>query len=168
MAKRESVFGDEWRTCLREHYKYVIRENDTRTETTFTPILYDVGFREDDLQALYREATMRSDDLPDDFVPDMQRAGEKRVEDAVETAEELPLATAGASFVTHPAECQCAACMDEVLEIGHDADGQPLVHPANPEAGEGHQFQVLKPEDAADGEDAPDDDADRPQQMSMF
>lgn len=80
MAKRESVFSDEWRRCLREHYKYVKRNQDTATEETLTPILEKVGFREDELRRLTIEATMRADDMPDDFVPDMEQIVTEPVE----------------------------------------------------------------------------------------
>jgi hypothetical protein len=117
MAKRESVFGNEWRRCLEEHYKYVVKKQDKRTETTLTPILHRFGFSETELKQLYIEATMRAEDMPDDFVPDMQQAGAGNVEEnqAVES-----------SFQVHPAECSCPSCMDTVLELGHDEEGQPL------------------------------------------
>lgn len=117
MAKRPSVFGDEWRRCLREHYKYVAQKQDKRTEASLTPILNRFGFTEDELKQLYIEATMRAEDMPDDFVPDMQQAGAENVE-AKQTVEP--------SFQVHPAECNCPGCMEQVLEIGHDEEGQPL------------------------------------------
>ncbi|MEM9952346.1 MAG: hypothetical protein AAF846_12125 [Chloroflexota bacterium] len=120
MAKRESVFADEWRRCLREHYKYVVKQQDKNTEETLTPILERFGFREDELRRLEIEATMRADDMPDDFVPDMEL---KEVE-SVEVSDEAPQAET--TFTVHPAECQCADCMDVVLEEGHDEDGQPI------------------------------------------
>jgi hypothetical protein len=117
MAKRASVFGDEWRRCLKEHYKYVVKQQDKRTESTLTPILNRFGFTEDELKGLYIEATMRAEEMPEDFVPDMQQLGAENVEEkqTVET-----------SFQVHPAECNCPSCMEEVLELGHDEEGQPL------------------------------------------
>ncbi|MGJ3240238.1 MAG: hypothetical protein ACFE0Q_16135 [Anaerolineae bacterium] len=138
MAKRESVFADEWRRCLREHYKYVIKTNDTPTATTLTPILERFGFRSDELRQLEIEATIRADDMPDDFVPDMQPPATESVE-----VVQQPQST----FITHEAECTCPSCMDQVLEIGHDEDGQPLAEP---------QEQA----------DQPDDDL--PKQKSLF
>lgn len=151
MAERSSIFQEEWRKCLNEHYKYVIREDDKVTERTLTPILHRIGYTDDDLQRLYMEATMRAEDLPDDFLPDRERALATEETTALEP-----------SFKVHPAECQCAACMDDVLEIGHDDDGQPLAHPPEPEEAEGNVFAVAKP-----GDDA-EDDPDKPKQMSMF
>lgn len=117
MSKRESVFSDEWRRCLREHYKYVVRQQDNNTKETLTPILEKFGFREEELRRLAVEATMHVDDVADDFVPDMELLDEQSVED-----DKAPEVT----FVTHPAECTCPSCMDTVLEAGHDDDGQPL------------------------------------------
>jgi hypothetical protein len=117
MAKRESVFGNEWRRCLKEHYKYVVKKQDKRTETTLTPILHRFGFSETELKQLYIEATMRAEEMPDDFVPDMQQAGAGNVEEN---------RTVESSFQVHPAECSCPSCMDTVLELGHDEEGQPL------------------------------------------
>ncbi len=120
MAKRESVFGDEWRRCLREHYKYVKRNQDTATEETLTPILERFGFREDELRRLTIEATMRADDMPDDYVPDMEQIEPESVEETKQ---------AETGFVVHPAECSCPECMDIVLDEGHDEEGQPIEAP---------------------------------------
>lgn len=134
MAKRSSVFGDEWRRCLREHYKYVVRTQDRATEATLVPILQRFGFREDELRALYVEATMHIDDMPEGFVPDLQRLSAASVQVDERT------------FAIHPAECSCPACMNQVLEIGHDEDGQPI---------------------AEEEQDTPPD-ADLPRQKSLF
>lgn len=66
-----SIFAEEWRECLRAQFIHVVRENDQKTLETLKGVMYDVGFREDDLKAMYIEATMRADDMPEDFVPDM-------------------------------------------------------------------------------------------------
>lgn len=121
MAKRESVFADEWRRCLKQHYKYVIGKQDKRTEETLIPIMQRAGFRDDDLRQLYLEATMHVDDVPDDFVPDMERVVSESVKDNEQT------------FQAHPAECTCPACMELVLEEGHDEEGQPLEEEAKDE-----------------------------------
>jgi len=124
MAKRESVFSDEWRRCLREHYKYVKRNQDKATEETLTPILERFGFREDELRRLTIEATMRADDMPDDFVPDMELSEPEFVEEV------KPVET---GFIVHPSECSCADCMDVVLDEGHDEEGQPIEEPEEDE-----------------------------------
>lgn len=106
MSQR-SIFNEEWRRCLREHYKYVVRQGDTLTEKSLQRVLYSpsAGFTEDELKQLYLEATLRTEDLPDGFVPDIER-----------------------TFTVHPAECQCTVCQAEAFDItaGHNAEGQPL------------------------------------------
>jgi len=125
MSERSSVFSTEWRKCLAEHYKYIVREGDRNTEETLVPRLLAVGFREDDLRQLYREATMRAEDLPEDFLPDPAKA--LAPDDSAAAAPET-------TFQTHPAECGCPSCMDLVLEEGHDDEGQPLPMPDPEEA----------------------------------
>jgi hypothetical protein len=66
-----SIFADEWRECLREHYMYVIRERDEITRPTLTNVMLEAGFSEDELAELRVRATMRADEMPDDFVPYM-------------------------------------------------------------------------------------------------
>lgn len=103
---RQSPFSEEWRSCLREHYKQTVRENDRATLETLSGVMNSVGFREDDLKALYLEATMRTEDMPDGFVPPLDLL-------------EQPLPN------RHPAECQCPQCVSTDV-VPHDADGQPL------------------------------------------
>jgi hypothetical protein len=110
MAER-SVFFTEWRRCLEEHYREVIRHEDKTTEKSLTGVLHRVGFTDSELRELYLEATMKADGTAADFVPDMSK---------------LP-------FKVHPAECTCAACMDKALEVGHDAEGQPVTPEPVPE-----------------------------------
>ncbi|MEL6525051.1 MAG: hypothetical protein AAFQ07_05005 [Chloroflexota bacterium] len=156
MAKRPSIFGDEWRRCLEEHYKYVVRRQDMETEETLRPHMYTAGFRDDDLKQLEITATMRADDMPDDYVPDMLA----ETQEDIGIIEEMPTVnetTPDTTFVTHPAECQCAACMDAVLEDGHDEEGQPLDEDAKREQAEREAHAQAK-------EDTPD----TPKQRSLF
>lgn len=143
-----NIFAEEWRRCLREHYKYVIRQHDKVTEKTLVGVLHRVGFTDDDLRQLYLEATLRTEDMRGDSLPDLHK---------------LP-------YQMHPAECACAACMDAVLDIGHNAEGQPLspdevVPTAEPA---GVIFAVAKPNADAADEDKPEAPKDTPRQMSMF
>jgi hypothetical protein len=110
-----SVFDDEWRDCLREHYKHVIRTGDRVTLPTLTDVLTAVGFRDDELRDLRLEATLRADDLPDDFVPDLDILGQPTT----------PAPAEAEVFQPHPLECQCPACQEIALRP-HDADGQPI------------------------------------------
>lgn len=162
----QSIFFEEWRRCLREHYMYVIRTQDRVTEKTLVNVLHRVGFSDDELRELYMQATMRSEDVVGDFVPDMEK---------------LP-------FRAHPAECACPACLEKALEIGHDAEGQPAapepVPLPEPEPA-GNVFAAAKIEDSFGPEEitaegpATDDntpakgkkkkkDTSKPKQMSMF
>lgn len=51
-----SIFFNEWRSCLREHYRYVLRTEDWITEKTLRELLLGVGgFSEDEIHALYEE-----------------------------------------------------------------------------------------------------------------
>lgn len=69
----DRIFADDWRDCLREHYKHVIRQQDARTQATLEYVLtHELGFREDDLFVLRVEAT-RAESMPDDFVPEEVR-----------------------------------------------------------------------------------------------
>jgi hypothetical protein len=117
----ESIFSQEWRRCLREHYKHVVRAEDKITEASLTKVLRSqaINFSEEELRQLYVEATMR--DMPDEFVPDMEKATEPG--EAIVTSDP----DSEKSFVAHPAECTCAACMESTInEDLHDEDGQPL------------------------------------------
>lgn len=71
MADNRSIFSDDWRECLMEQYKDVVRRNDTLTETSLVRVLHEVGFRDDELRELKLYATMRADELAGDFVPDL-------------------------------------------------------------------------------------------------
>ena len=133
-----SVFSEEWRACLREQYKHVIRNDDQITLPSLTRVMQRVGFGEDELSQLRVQATMRIEDVPDDFVPDL---------DILQ-----PQITDDQSFQPHPLECQCPQCVDMNL-IPHDEEGQPLSE-------EDVQELVEKQKHEADDDD--------PKQLSMF
>lgn len=146
MSRR--IFTDDWRDCLREQYKSVIRQQDKRTEATLTEVLYEVGFTQDELAALRFEATLRADNLPDEFVPEevaqQYYAGvDAPAEPVLESAAELP-AEAETQAVEEDAEDAEPELLDELaVEADMTDDDLP---------------------DAADG----DADPDQPQQLSMF
>lgn len=71
MSDNDSIFADDWRESLAAHYKDVVRRGDDHTEHTLVSVLHALGFREDDLRQLKIEATMRAEDVSDDFVPDL-------------------------------------------------------------------------------------------------
>ncbi len=69
---QESIFRDEWRESLCAHYMDVVRRDDQKTLRTLTDVMVEVGFSERELAELRVRATIRAEDMPDDFVPDMQ------------------------------------------------------------------------------------------------
>ncbi len=51
-----SIFFDEWRTCLQEHYRYVLKTQDWVTEKTLREVLMKVGeFSEEEIVMLQEE-----------------------------------------------------------------------------------------------------------------
>ena len=139
-----SVFSEEWRICLREHYKSTIRNNDQVTLTSLVGVMHRTGFTEDELRQLEVEATMRTDDVAEDFVPNLEILETPSQENA---------------FQPHPLECQCPQCM-EINMIPHDDEGQPI------------EFDPDDPENPANkapiNTDDEDEDEDSPAQLSMF
>ncbi len=103
-----SVFSDEWRQCLREQYKNVVRAGDNITLPSLTDVMQQVGFTEDELRQLALATTLHVDDLPDEFVPDLE---------ILQPAEQ--------TFQPHPLECQCPECV-QINLVPHDDEGQPL------------------------------------------
>ena len=159
------VFADDWRDTLREQYKYVIQQGDKRTEATLIEVLHEVGFTENELAALRLEATMRAEDMPDDFVPDEVKgmvagvdvpaeAAEADISDAIEEVEpEVVIADeaddSGESDKDEEETDAEAATYDELVEM---AD--------TPAPGEVVDEEI--------NDAAPEDDDDEPQQMSLF
>ena len=147
---QKSIFFDEWRECLQAHYTTFVQQeylpNQTRkthAKDALEGVLNRVGFSEDDLHTLYVRATMRAEDVPDNFVPEM-------------------------TFQAHPGECQCADCMDAVLTLNHDAEGQPVpIEPTpapEPEA-EGNLFVVAKRSTLFQLDDLEDEPVPLPQEV---
>jgi hypothetical protein len=136
-----SIFSDDWRDCLREQYKSVLRQGDGKTEASLAAVLHELGFTEEDFARLRVEATIRAEDMPADFVPDLNILQQPASSEQ----------TAGNDFQPHPLECQCPACVEMNL-TPHDEDGQPLPadeKPSTPEA-----------------ED--EEDTDQPKQLGLF
>lgn len=148
MSDTYNPFGDEWRDCLREHYKYVVRHDTRVTLESLRQVLLGGErplFHDDELRALYIEATIRADDMPDDFVPDLlTESDDMPALDALPDVPENP---------AHPLECQCPSCV-EINRIPHDDEGQPLDDEALAELHE----ELSRKADADDG----------PQQLSLF
>ena len=170
---RRSVFFDEWLSSLRAQYQHVVRADDRVTLPSLTEVMRQVGFSETELRQLRLDATMRADEVADDFAPDLAILDEAKPTGA------------------HPAECLCAACAP-VDESRFDADGQPLPPDAEAEAQSDsaiYPAAAVEPDDAepmtfADSLEAPQadldeeaqadddgeskDDPDAPQQASLL
>jgi hypothetical protein len=50
--ENRSIFYDDWRDCLRAHYRTVIRENDMNNEKTLYTVLLDTGFTVEEIDEL--------------------------------------------------------------------------------------------------------------------
>ncbi len=140
-----SVFSEEWRICLREHYKNTVRNNDQVTLKSLVAVMHKTGFTEDELRQLEVEATMRADDVADDFVPNLDI---------------MPSTHADTTFQPHPLECQCPQCM-EINMIPHDEDGQPIAFDPDDPDSPRNQAELQQEQQA-------EDDEDSPAQLSMF
>lgn len=68
----KSPFSDDWRDCLRAHFTYTVRMQDVRTEHTLTAVMQEIGFAEAEMRELRVLATLRAEDMPPDFVPDLE------------------------------------------------------------------------------------------------
>lgn len=72
MSGKRSIFYDEWRACLRAHYKHVVRINDQVTEPSLHGVLLRVGFTEDEINQMAVEAKMRDTDAHPDDLPGLE------------------------------------------------------------------------------------------------
>lgn len=154
----ENVFADEWRDCLREHYKNVILndKNPRNLESVRKAFLRPNGerppiFSEDDLRLLQIEATMRTEGMSDDAIQEL-------LAEAETTFAEVPSEPAlvdDRSFQPHPLECQCPSCI-QINLVPHNDEGQPLDEETIAELAEIAAFEAKK------------DDPDLPKQMTLF
>lgn len=152
----KSPFSEEWRDCLRAHYTYVVRANDTRTLDTLAAVLKQIGFREDELREMYVRATMHVDDMPEDFTPDM----------TVLVAMDAAVASAVAATAAAPVSTQDDAPAQELIAAAEAAAlAEELPTEDVPE-----QIEVdeTAPELLPSLEDEPKYDPEGPQQMSLF
>lgn len=69
MSDNPSIFAEEWRACLRQHYMYVIEHDDHVTEPTLHGVLLRVGFSEDEIKEIAIQAKMRDTDATLDELP---------------------------------------------------------------------------------------------------
>jgi hypothetical protein len=76
MINDDNPFEDDWRECLGVHYMHVVREvangiSPQHNADTLRGVLIKAGFSESALDELFIRATMRADDLPPDYLPEL-------------------------------------------------------------------------------------------------
>ncbi|MBZ0303290.1 MAG: hypothetical protein K8J31_26340 [Anaerolineae bacterium] len=146
MSQSDRIFADDWRDCLREQYRYVLQQQESRTEATLTQVLHEVGFSEDELAALKLDATLRAEDMPDDYVPE-------EVTQQYYAGVEVPDAA--------PVEAADEEALPDLTSPMDDIDSEPEIVTFDE--------QVLEaPVEALEAGGEPDDDEDAPQQLSLF
>jgi hypothetical protein len=141
---KESIFRDEWRECLRAHYMDVVRRDDQRTLKSLVRVMHDTGFTDDELAELRVRVTLRVEDVPEDFVPDMRIF-------------QMDADVAASPVIAPQPDGEPPYLEDEVGDAVQDA----FLEPAEPSA---EEFQDNVPEEA----DADEEDPDAPQQLSLF
>lgn len=148
-------FADDWRESLRAHYMHVIRVDDKVTERTLSRILLRLNFSEAELAEMRVLATMRTEDMGEDYVPDFA-AVEALVAAEVEAAQRA----AEAEAVAPPPAAEAPLFVGVAVP---DAT-------APPEAADDTTSAPAPPEEPAapphDEYYAPPDDT--PQQLSLF
>ena len=123
MSGNNSVFANDWRDSLRAHFIEVVRRNDKKTEESLLGIMYDVGFREEELRQLKLEATMRAEDLADNFIPDLALPSPEETKGSVHPA--VAVAEAAEDTYEPEAELHQHADDDPANEAVEDDDNQP-------------------------------------------
>ena len=139
-----SIFSMDWRACLREQYKQVFRIQDSSVKESLTDIMLRAGFTEAELAQLCIEATMRTEDAPADFVPDLD------ILSVTETQSEAQIVMP--VLQSHPDDCQCPVCMEIQSNLPDDEE----------------QSITAMDEEAPDILNGEDEDADLPKQLTMF
>ena len=88
-----SPFASDWHDTLKNQFIRIARTgNDARLEGMIR-LMEREGYSKEAINALYLEATLRTEDVDPDFVPDLDILEMKRAERA-----------------THSAECSCPRC----------------------------------------------------------
>lgn len=70
--EERSVFFEEWIRSLREQYKHVVAQDDRLTLSSLTAVMSEVGFSDAELAQLRVQATMHVDKVGSDHVADME------------------------------------------------------------------------------------------------
>jgi hypothetical protein len=66
-----SPFNEDWRDCLGAHFRYTVRNHDHATEKTVADILRETGLTDAQIGELRVTAALRTEDLPDGYLPDL-------------------------------------------------------------------------------------------------
>lgn len=189
----ESIFADDWRDCLRSHYQAVVRRNDQLTLKTLVGVMHEVGFNDDELRDLEFNATLRTEDVADDYVPDMEiMSGAQPVAKPEAPAAEPTPAPEPEALAEPVPEPEAVAEPEAVVELlppeDQSSDDLGMTHDealavvdavrAAEEAALDAESDAVAPEDESDTVDAfdgEDGDADEPpksvpgiQQLSLF
>jgi hypothetical protein len=151
-----NIFADDWRDCLRAHYSHVVRTEDHVTEPSLHKVMNAAGFSESELAEMRVRATMRADEMPDGFEPDLDI-----------------LAEAPPEVAEAPAEVSFMMAVPEIPA----AEAEPTAILEETAADEAEPFSVEEEAPVDEAEPAPadegtfyeaDDDEDAPQQLSLF
>ncbi len=162
---RRSVFFDEWLRSLRAQYQHVLRTGDSVTLPSLTEVMLQVGFGEEELRQLRLDATMRADEVADDFVPDLTIL-------EAESSGKQPDATSQFDAKSHAFEPDPEVQRHEsgqvypTVELPTDDDDElePMTFADSLEP----QHSDLDDEPLADDSSEPTDDSDAPQQVNLL
>lgn len=108
-----SPFADDWRDCLSAHYQFVVRNEDHVAARTLPGILHELGFSDSELAELAIRATMHIDDMPADYVPNVEAVAQ-----AIRAAASAPDA-AGAGAILEQAIAEIA--QETAVSVEYDS-----------------------------------------------
>jgi hypothetical protein len=161
----DNIFTDDWRDCLRAHYSHVVRTEDHVTEPSLHKVMNAAGFSESELAEMRVRATMRADEMPGGFEPDLDILADA----SADSTPEAPFMIAMPEMRT--AEAEQAAILEETPADEAEilaGEEEAITDEAEPFAVE-EEAPVDEPALADDGTFyEADDDEDAPQQLSLF
>jgi hypothetical protein len=151
----ENIFADDWRDCLRAHYMHVVRTEDHVTEPSLHKVMNAAGFSESELAEMRVRATIRADQMPANFEPDLDILADASADAPPEAAETPAEAPFMISVPEMPAaNLEPAVILEEEAAVAVEEVPVDEAEPAP--ADEGALYE------------AEEDDADAPQQLSLF
>jgi hypothetical protein len=149
----DNIFADDWRDCLRAHYNHVVRTEDHVTEPSLHKVMNAAGFSESELAEMRVRATMRADEMPDGFEPNLDILAEAPA-DASAEAPFMIAVPAMPAAEAEPAAILEEAAADEAEPLGIEEEA--VIDESEP-----------APDDEGTFYEA-NDDEDAPQQLSLF